>query len=335
MISDLLNTRIHRKTSMATFDPMKTALSSQAETPETSAAPLAGGPVTLTVLFADVSGSTKLYDALGDIQAKAMVDECISIMRAVVAQYGGRVIKTIGDEVMCVLPQADTGLLAATDMQTKVTALPVVSNVKRAIRVGFHFGPVIEEHNDVFGDTVNLAARMAGLAKGQQIITTLATVQHMAPMLRASTRRIAALAVKGKGDDVDVCEVIWQAGEELTMATPSMVSAARNVDLTLVYAGTPMGLMQANSAIVVGRDASCQLVVPDRMASRQHARVERRRDKFILIDQSTNGTFVEFDGEAEMVLRREEVMLRGKGRIALGHSVSGLPEETLYFEVKG
>ena len=82
---------------------------------------------------------------------------------------------------MCVLPQADTGLLAATDMQTKVMALPLVSNVKRAIRVGFHFGPVIEEHNDVFGDTVNLASRMAGLAKGQQIITTLATVQQMAP----------------------------------------------------------------------------------------------------------------------------------------------------------
>ena len=96
-----------------------------------------------------------------------------------------------------------------------------------------------------------------------------------------------------------------------------------------------MGLAQANSVIVVGRDASCQLVVPDRMASRQHARIERRRDKFILIDISTNGTFVEFDGEAEMVLRREEVMLRGKGRIALGHSMSGLPEETIYFEVKG
>ena len=292
------------------------------------------GPAVMTVLFADVSGSTKLYDALGDTQAKAMVDECIGIMRTVVDQYGGRVIKTIGDEVMCVLPHADTGLLAATDMQTKVTALPVVSNVKRAIRVGFHFGPVIEEHNDVFGDTVNLAARMAGLAKGQQIITTLATVEQMVPMLRASTRRIAALAVKGKDDDVEVCEVIWQASEELTMATPSMASAARHIDLSLRYAGATMGLNQTNSAIVVGRDASCQLVVPDRMASRQLARIERRRDKFILIDQSTNGTFVEFDGEDETVLRREEVMLRGRGRIALGHSVSGLPEETIYFELK-
>lgn len=319
---------------MATSDSMKNVLPSTAENPQTVAAALPAGPVTLTVLFADVSGSTKLYDALGDTQAKAMVDECIGIMRAVVAKYGGRVIKTIGDEVMCVLPQADTGLLAATDMQTKVSALPVVSNVKRAIRVGFHFGPVIEEHNDVFGDTVNLAARMAGLAKGQQIITTLATVQRMGPMLRASTRRIAALAIKGKGDEVEVCEVIWQSGDDLTMTTPSLSPTDRDVDLVLLYAGVSTGLDQANGSIVIGRDTNCQMVVPDRMASRQHARIERRRDKFILIDQSTNGTFVEFDGEAQMVLRREELMLRGKGRIALGHGVSGLPEETIYFEVK-
>ncbi len=320
---------------MATFDALKTALSplSGADA-ETASAPLCADPVTLTVLFADVAGSTKLYDALGDVQAKAMIDECIGVMRAVVDQYGGRVIKTIGDEVMCVLPHADSGCLAATDMQTKIDALPVVSNVKRAIRVGFHFGPVLEEHNDVFGDTVNLAARMAGLAKGRQIMTTLAAVQQMSPLLRASTRRIAALAVKGKGDDVEVCEVIWQASDELTMATPSIAASARHGALALQYAGTHLGLQEANGAVVIGRDAGCQLVVPDRMASRQHARIERRRDKFILVDQSTNGTFVEFEGEAEMVLRREEMMLRGKGRIALGHTASGLPEETIYFEVR-
>ncbi len=117
------------------------------------------------------------------------------------------------------------------------------------------------------------------------------------------------------------------------MATPSMTHAPRNVELSLRYAGVRQSLQDANAGIVLGRDVSCQMVVPDRMASRQHARVERRRDKFILTDQSTNGTFVVFDGEAEMVLRREEVMLRGKGRIALGHSVTDAPEETIYFEV--
>ena len=133
----------------------------------------------MAVLFADISGSTKLYDTLGDTQAKRLIDECIGLMRGAVAHYGGRVIKTIGDEVMCVLPDADNGCLAATEMQLKIAALPAVADVKRAIRVGFHAGPVIEEASDVFGDTVNLAARMAGLAKGMQIITTQATVERL------------------------------------------------------------------------------------------------------------------------------------------------------------
>ena len=274
------------------------------------------------MLFADIAGSTKLYDTLGDKAAKHMIDECIALMRAITGQYGGRVIKTIGDEVMCVLPDADSGCLAAMDMQLKISALPTVSGVQRAIRAGFHCGPVIEESNDVFGDTVNLAARMAGLAKGTQIMTTRATVDQLSTLLKSGTRQIAALSVKGKGDDVEVCEVIWQASDEMTMATPSILSTARPVVLWLKHGANEQQLEQANAGIVLGRDAACQIVIADRMASRQHARIERRRDKFFLIDQSTNGTFVAVAGEPEISLRREEVMLRGSGQIAFGHSVT-------------
>ena len=288
----------------------------------------------MSVLFADISGSTRLYDTLGDTRAKALVDECIGIMREIVARYKGRVIKTIGDEVMCVLPDPDSGHLAASDMQLRISSLAEIGGVRRAIRVGFHFGPVIEENNDVFGDTVNMAARMAGLAKAMQIITTRATVTRLSAPLRGSTRPIAALSVKGKGDDVDVCEVIWQAGDDLTMAT-SAAPVTRAVKLCLKHGATEMVLEQAGSGVAIGRDPGCQIVLADRMASRVHARIERRRDKFFLIDQSTNGTFVNFAGEREIVLRREEVMLRGEGRLAFGHSLTDSAEETLDFRAEG
>lgn len=297
---------------------------------------LARKPATImAVLFADIAGSTKLYDTLGDTQAKKMVDECIALMRGIVAQYGGRVIKTIGDEVMCVLPDADSGCLAATDMQIKITELPAVSDVKRAIRAGFHAGPVIEENNDVFGDTVNLAARMAGVAKAMQIITTRATVELLSPLLRKSSRSIASLSVKGKGDDVEVCEIIWQGEDELTtMAATSAASASSLATLRLQYGPTELLLEKPNTSIVLGRDADCHIAIADRMASRHHARIERRRDKFFLIDQSTNGTYVVFAGELEIALRREEVMLRGKGRIAFGRSVSESSEGTVEFTLR-
>lgn len=287
----------------------------------------------LAVLFADIAGSTRLYDTLGDDRAKVLIDECLGLMRDVIARYEGRVVKTIGDELMCVLPDADSGHLAATDMQVRVFALPPVSNVKRAIRVGFHSGPVIEENNDVFGDTVNMAARMAGLAKGMQIITTLATVERLSPALRGATRQIAALAIKGKGDDIEVCEVIWQDSEDVTMATPSMRPAAAHSRLRVLHGGKELVLDQSSDALLLGRDAACQIVLADRMASRVHARIERRRDKFFVVDQSTNGTFVTFSGEAEITLRREEAILRGKGRIAFGHSIAQSSEETVDFEI--
>lgn len=290
---------------------------------------------TMAVLFADIAGSTRLYDTLGDAQAKKMVDECISLMRGIVAQYGGRVVKTIGDEVMCVLSDADNGCLAAIDMQTRIMALPAVSNVKRAIRVGFHAGPVIEENNDVFGDTVNLAARMAGVAKAMQIITTGLTVGMLSPLLRKSSRTIASLSVKGKEDDVEVCEIIWQGEEELTtMAATSTSSGSGLGSLCLKYGATELLLDKPHASIVLGRDPGCQIAIADRMASRHHARIERRRDKYFLIDQSTNGTYVVFTGESEIALRREEVMLRGRGRIAFGRSVSESTEGTVEFSLK-
>jgi class 3 adenylate cyclase len=287
----------------------------------------------MAVLFADISGSTRLYDTLGDAQAKRLVDECMEIMRGVIAQYRGRVIKTIGDEIMCVLPDADSGHLTATDILLKVHELPVVANVKRAVRIGFHAGLVIEDSGDVFGDTVNMAARMTGLAKGMQIITTWATVEQLSPALRESIRKITALSIKGKGDDIEVCEVLWQAGADVTMATASMASALREIDLELTHGARRFVVDEANSGIALGRDASCQIVLADRKASRVHARIERRRDKFFLVDQSSNGTYVTFAGESEIVLRREELILRGHGQIAFGHSIVESSEEIVKFSV--
>lgn len=289
----------------------------------------------LAVLFADIVGSTRLYDTLGDVQAKKMVDECIALMRKIIGQYGGRVIKTIGDEVMCTLPEADSACLAACDLQQKIAALPAVSSIKRTIRVGMHVGSVLQERGDVFGDTVNLAARMAGFAKAGQIITTRVTVQSLSPLLQKNTRRIAALAVKGKGDDVEVCEIIWQSGEELTMATPSIITPPAHARLELRYRGGVLNFEQANASLFLGRDPSCQVRVSDNMASRQHARIERRQNKFFLIDQSTNGTYVLPAGEPEFALRREEVMLRGNGQIGLGHSVGQAGVDAVEYSVTG
>lgn len=279
----------------------------------------------MAVLFADIAGSTRLYDTLGDQVAKALIDECLDVMRQVAEQNSGRVVKTIGDEVMCVFPDATSACACAAEMQLKVAGLPAVEGNKRAIRIGFHTGLAIEERGDVFGDTVNVAARMSSLAKGNQIMTTRETVSRLPAVMRASTREIAALAIRGKGEDIDVCELIWQQGEDLTMAMTRTVSRAgaaapRLESLRLERGDSALVLDTGSPGATLGRDPASSIVIADRQASRLHARIERRRDKFFLIDQSTNGTYVTFDGETEIALRREELMLRGSGTIAFGHS---------------
>jgi len=296
--------------------------------------PLKGTPAEVAVLFADVAGSTKLYEALGDAEAKVLIDEALIGMKVITQRHRGRVIKTIGDELMCVFPNAERGFLAAMDMQTLVNALVVTKGVRRMIRVGFHAGPVIEEKGDVFGDTVNIAARMAGVAKGMQIMTTRTTVDALPPALRASTRPIAALAVKGKADDLAVCEVLWQEGDDLTMAAGASAAAETRFELVLRHGAKELVLGGELTAAMIGRDAGCDIVVAEPKASRQHARIERRRDKFFLTDQSTNGTYVTFAGEPEIVLRREEAMLRRSGRIVFGHSGSDAGGDAVEFSIK-
>ena len=275
----------------------------------------------LCVLFADVSGSTRLYEKLGDKEALHAVERCLNRMTRATEQFKGRVIKTIGDEVMAVFDTAEAGMEAACSMQQKVDDLPPVRGIRMAIRVGFHFGPAIEEAKDVFGDTVNTASRMAGLAKAGQIITTADSVAALPALLQQSTREIDALAVKGKAEDVRVCEVLWQESDDLTMKSASVVAAPVAARLTVRHGDDEMVLDASHSgAFSLGRDAACDIIINDRRASRTHARIERRRDKFVLIDQSTNGTYVTFHGEAEFALKREEVILRSKGSISFGHA---------------
>ena len=158
----------------------------------------------LAVLFADVSGSTKLYESLGDQEALATIGRCVALMSSVCVGHGGRVVKTIGDEVMVVFASADKAAEAAAEMQSRISEHAPVGGSRLAIRVGFHLGPAIETAGDVFGDSVNVASRMAALAKREQIILSSHTVAALAPWLRARVREVDKLSVKGKSQDIGI-----------------------------------------------------------------------------------------------------------------------------------
>lgn len=275
-------------------------------------------PAAFAVLFADVSGSTRLYDTVGDTLAITAVGKCVEIFRSSTHASGGRVIKTIGDEVMSAFATADAAAETALKIQLGVDALEPVSGSKLGVRIGFHYGPAVERGDDLFGDTVNLASRLAGVASRGQIILSLDTTQWLSTALRAACRPLYSIPLKGKSDEVPICELSWREGDDATTMMPALRASRGRTVLRLQYRNLEIVLDDRRSSVSIGRDQSCDLVVPERMASREHGLIEQRSGKFVFVDHSANGTYVTIQGDRELVLRREECVLRGRGVIALG-----------------
>jgi class 3 adenylate cyclase len=290
------------------------------------------------ILFGDVAGSTLLYETLGDTAALAAIAIALGLMADAVRARGGRIVKTLGDEIMAALPDARSACDAAMDMQRAVDAQDPVSgpkgSTKLGIQVGFHFGDVLDDGEDCFGDTVNIASRMVGMAREGQILTTGATLTLLAPAQQAATRDLDRLPVRGKAEEVRVIEVIWQESAEMTMMFSTHTTAREPVRRLAMQCDGRTFLFDATRVrLALGRDASNDVTVADARASRKHATIERRREKWVLVDHSTNGTFIRSSGEPEIELRREEMMLRGAGVISFGHPFRGDAAECARYEV--
>ena len=290
----------------------------------------------LAIMFADIAGSTKLYDTLGDQLARTKVAATIETMSEITRQNKGTVIKTIGDEVMCTFPTAEDAGTAAWEMQEKFEeeAESNTDGSPVSVRIGMHFGPAILEGGDVFGDAVNIAARMAAQAKAKQIITTQDTLDKLPPAMRASTRFVDHAPIKGKKEEIDIFEIIWQEEDVTRMATGMVINKPTpEAKLTLTYNGQTIELSKLRPGLVMGRSQNCDLTINEKLASRQHVRIELRRDKFFIVDQSTNGTHVIIGDNPEEFLRREEIPLSGSGRISLGRGFSENPNEVVEFKL--
>ena len=283
------------------------------------------------VLFADVSGSTKLYDTIGDAAAHDAIELCLKLFSALTEQHGGRVVKTIGDEVMAVFPEASKAGAAARDIQLGINEMAPVGKVRLGVRIGMHQGPVVEKAGDLFGDTVNLAARLTEMASRGQIITSLDTVNLLTPLQKMDCRQLYSIPVKGKEREVPICELMWTDTDDATQVVAQRASTDAGNALRLIYRSRVVTLGGDKKTVVLGRDNTADLVIPDRMASRAHCEIEQRQDKFVLADRSANGTYLSIDGDREIVLRREEALLRGHGFITLGQSRATATEFVEYY----
>ena len=293
--------------------------------------------VTLAILFADIAKSTHLYETLGNKTAQSLIGACLSLLSKVTVLHNGTVIKTIGDEIMCTFPSANDAVEAAIAMnrdleQLTISNMPGVSPPN--IYVGIQFGPVIREDKDVFGDAVNVAARMVAMAKQRQIITTDDTIAALSDKHKSAARIIDKTTVKGKSGEFNIYEVIWEQHDATVMVDESLDARKMESRMELKFQGLTIEVDQNRPSVTLGRQSHNDVVVNDERVSRTHARIEYRRGKFILIDQSTNGTFALIQGKKSITLRRDEAALLGSGIIGLGREVTDQLPVAIHYSIR-
>ena len=281
----------------------------------------------LTILFADIANSTRLYETFGDVKARELISDCLSQLKKLAGENDGTVIKTIGDEVLCTFLSPDHAAESAGQMHEEISFDPKMAQANIHLRIGFHHGEVICEPEDVFGDAVNVAARMVDLAKADQIITNKETLALMKLTLRRRARIVDRTRVRGKDDIMEIHELIWGKPEQMTISnilTEEMIATLTEEQdfLQIRHLQHSIIVDQERPILTMGRGVANHLVIDDAMVSRTHARIELQRNRFMLIDQSTNGTYLKPHMGDPVLLRREAFHLEGKGLIGLGQEVS-------------
>ncbi len=295
----------------------------------------------MTVVFADVAGSVRLYDAIGDLPAHQRVVACLDRMTAIVERFDGQVVEIIGDELMSVFSKPDVAFDAASEIQRQLSKQ---GDTQLSVRIGFHFGPTAHKDGHPYGDTVNVAARMVSKAKSGQIITNHQTREYLAKLNQARTRFVDRVYIKGKTDPYDLHEVVWDDSESTVVLetdnTDYVNRRSSDRSLYLAYVDQKIKVTEASGELVLGRGSRSGLVVCSNAASRLHGILSCQNGKMVYKDQSTNGTYIRTlkgkrsaDGK-ETFVHYDEWVSDGSGMLSLGEPLVEDNPNLVYFRIE-
>ena len=293
----------------------------------------------MIVLFADVSGSARLFERLGDTEAAYAVERCVKRMERSIAGQGGRTVNVSGGELLAAFESAEEACHAAVNMQLRVSKLPPVSGLKLTIRIGLHVGAGEADGQAINGDSVAMVKRIASMARIDQILASSPLIAEFPKQTSILSRPKPDLGrVEDGANSFDLVEIDWLSHEEnqrkygVTIdSTPSQFMA--DVDrLCIRYHGDAFLLDEKSPFLTMGRDPSSKLLIVDRKASRAHGRIERRNNCYFYVDSSTNGSYVISGDQGEIMVRRKEIELKGNGRISFGASMNDPKADFADFE---
>jgi adenylate cyclase len=296
-----------------------------------------------TVVFADLTGSTGVFESMGNVRAAETVTRLTQWIAAVCEANQGRVVKMLGDGVLAIFGSGGQATRAALEMQRnhqkRLQSWP--ETLRMDLQIGLASGDVIEVDGDCYGDAVNLASRLSDLAGPRQIWATQSVIDQLV-VNEVRHRSLGPINIRGRSEMPVVHRIDWQeeSMESLTMPA-SLAQMSRTSDLSfgkieLVWMDVRQVFSVTDLPIYLGRVDDAEFVVNDPRVSRLHARIESRKGSCVLVDVSTYGTWVQFNNagagaSTEIALRRDECVLHGSGQISLGAPLMDLSAPTISF----
>lgn len=283
----------------------------------------------LAILFADIGGSTALYRRVGDATAHQMIRDGLDAMRKSVEDAGGVLLRTVGDAVLASFDACDNACAAAMNMHEAFASSPL------EVRVGFHWGEAIPDQGDVYGNAVNIAARVSGLANTGEIMVTREVVTRLSAANRANSQLLDKISVKGVEEPLEIHRLQWQhhdVDQATMMFTKPFTHDANKVGqtrLVLNCLAQSATLAADGDSCSIGRGEDNQIITAHGAASRVHATIERKQGKFVLADRSTNGTYVAKSGQPAVFVHRDSITLDGTGVMAVGFMPDDNPDSAI------
>lgn len=274
------------------------------------------------VLFADISGSSALYKTKGNSKAKTIIGLLLNEIQNLTVKHKGRVVKTIGDEVMVSFLSGQNAIDTAVEIQENFATSFRQHHLM--VSIGISFGDVLLEKGDLFGETVNDAAYLTKVAKGSQILFSEAMLNELTIEQKSKAREFDWVKFKGASESSPIFRFYWQDdteshNETRFLSTDVVLEEVTKQILTLVYANQEIIIEPKMTPFKIGRNLStCQLVLDDTQVSREHCHISYSRGKFVLIDHSTNGCYLKPENGLEFYLRREEFPLLENSLLSLG-----------------
>jgi class 3 adenylate cyclase len=296
----------------------------------------------VTVVFADLTGSTGVFEKLGNAKAAQAITRLTQWIGQVCGKHSGHVVKNLGDGVLILFKESRDAVAAASELQKihydRIRHWPL--SLKMRLQIGMARGDVIEQDGDCYGDAVNVASRLSDLSGSEQILVTESVIRQLPGTFAVRSRCLGPMVIRGRAQSCIVYRVEWQdevLSEVFTMPAGLMPSSLNKHDINPAYIelswlDLKSRFSTAELPVYLGRDTNAQFVVQDPRVSRRHALIEQRAGKFYLKDISSYGTWVRFsNGDSITPLRRQDCMLLHTGEMALGASFEDFTVPTVAF----